>query len=129
GLLLIMVAAGAIAQPGSVFGRFYTSPLLLEFALGMLIGLAHPRLRSPAATIVVAAMVVATLVIVFVPIDRENGLLRLAVIGLPSAVLVTGALLLEARGLRLDDASALVKAGSASYAVYLSHPFALGAVE
>jgi exopolysaccharide production protein ExoZ len=127
-VLLALVVAGQIVEPTGTFGTFYTSPLLLEFGAGMLVGLAYPLLLARPVPIIwsVALMTVGTLVIVFAPVGTQ--LNRVLVIGSASTILVCGALMLEARGWKLRS-PLLLLAGAASYAVYLSHPFVVGAIQ
>jgi exopolysaccharide production protein ExoZ len=58
--LVFLVAIGLVERPQGVIGRFYTSTILLEFAVGAVIGLAHREIGLFATTPlkVVAALVV-----------------------------------------------------------------------
>ena len=128
GALAAAVLWGQIAHPASVAGAFYSSPMALEFGLGMLLGLAWPRLSSArwAAIVLGLAATVGLAFIVAAP-ALFPGAERLLVFGLPATVIVWAALVSEKAGLVLRWR--WVKAlGNASYAIYLSHFFVAQAV-
>jgi exopolysaccharide production protein ExoZ len=127
-VLASAVLWGQIAHPTGVAGAFYSSPMALEFALGMLLGLAWPRLSDarPAAIFLGLAAIVALAFILAAP-TLLPGAERLLVFGLPATVIVWAALSLEKAGLvlRWEWAKAI---GNTSYAIYLSHFFVAQAV-
>jgi exopolysaccharide production protein ExoZ len=101
----------------------YTNPIMLEFLAG--IGLAELRLRdrlpSPAMAIVLIGL--AMVGYWWPAVTRlPDGWERLLVWGLPSLLVVTGALACEAGGWVIR-APVLKVLGDASYAIYLGHPF------
>lgn len=111
--LALLVAAGIFLQPSSAAGRTYTDPLLVEFGLGVLIAISGRRLSKPAA---MAAVLLGCLGLVlretWGPVPQIAG----------AALLVLGSLSFDAR-------SRFLKAlGDASYSIYLSHLFTLGAL-
>ena len=127
-VLAAVVAWGALAPPASETLRFYATPMVLEFGLGMLLGLAWPRLRLPPAgvPIALAAAVLAFALMLAGP-SLWGGADRLFVFGLPATVIVAAGLALEREG-RAVRWRWLQVLGAASYATYLSHFFVTQAV-
>lgn len=121
--LAALVAWGQAARPSEPHLAFYTMPMVLEFGLGMLLGLAWPRLKPPpwSAWPLMAAGLLAFGLILAAP-DLWPGADRLIGFGLPATVIVAACLMLERQGraLRWRWVKAL---GAASYAIYLSHFF------
>ena len=122
-VLALLVLAGGMLEPASRVAQFYTDPILLEFLFGMLLGYLHWRFRSTAvpSSWSYAAFALAALLIVpqlFVSLDWH----RAAVWGVPAALIVLGALLLEQSG-RSHSGRFLLLIGAASYVLYLTHPF------
>ena len=125
--LVLLTLVGVVVPPEASVARFYTSPLMLEFGYGMLIGLAYQRISSrPAAAAVSATLVaIGMALVVLGPGGSED--IRFLTVGLPAAATVLGAISLEARGIRFKS-PALLLLGAASYSLYLVHIFPLGAV-
>jgi exopolysaccharide production protein ExoZ len=127
-LLALLALIGGTVPADAPVARFYTSSLMLEFGYGMLIGLAHERIGSkPPALALGAALVVIGLVLLVLG-PRDTGGLRFLTAGLPAAAVVWGAIALEARGWRITS-PALLLLGAASYSLYLTHMFPVGAIE
>lgn len=102
--------------------EFFLDPLLLEFALGVLLGHAfRTRALDRVAAFAVALGFVATLVARW---DSYGG--RVVVAGLPAALLLWIALVGERRG-SFRAPRALVELGDASYSIYLLQVFTLSA--
>jgi exopolysaccharide production protein ExoZ len=123
GVLAAAVAWGQWARPQNPVLAFYTTPMVLEFGFGMLLGLAWPylpRSRWPALALGAAAAL-AFAVILAAPGLWPDGE-RMVVFGLPAVVIVAAALALERSGLALRWAWTR-QLGNASYAIYLSHFF------
>lgn len=127
---LLPVALGAFAAcwiAREAFGgpfRFFGNPLILEFLLGA--ALTRVKMRSPALG--VAAFGVALVLLAAVALSGidgannvyglaagETSLARVAVMGMPAALIVWAALNVEVRKGVLSDL------GDASYALYLVH--------
>jgi exopolysaccharide production protein ExoZ len=122
-VLALLVAAGLLIEPASPIARFYTDPILLEFLFGMLLGYAHWRTRSSAIPLRwahVAFGLAAVLVVpqIFIATDGHRALTW----GVPAALIVLGALLLDLHG-RSHQGRFLLLVGAASYVLYLTHPF------
>lgn len=115
--LLVGIMLGCrLSGSESASATFYGDPIALEFVFGMALGHARRtgrRLgrRTAAATCVAGAALLLC----------ESELPRFVGSGLPAALLVAGALWLRPGRWRLA-----LLLGDASYAIYLSHLFALG---
>ncbi|MEO6153782.1 MAG: acyltransferase, partial [Croceibacterium sp.] len=129
-VLAAFVAVGAVFTPAGAIGQFYASPLVLEFGYGMTIGLIVPRLRPHPVAGVLAGMAIAAGIgwIVLYPQVVPVVPLRVVSIGLPAAAVVLGAIQLERQGYVWQHPGMLLL-GAASYALYLTHPFVLTALE
>ena len=127
-----LVAAGALFRPADPALRFWTSPILLDFALGAAVaqlrqgGLRWPTWARGAALLLGAALLVLEPLRVFstgVGVTVANDWPRVAAAGVPCAVILAAVVLgpdWRPRALR-----PAVVLGDASYALYLVHPFAL----
>lgn len=138
-ILASLTALGAAAEGAPYAVRVWTSPLMLEFAAGVLIGLLWTRGDALVGFLVEArlwrpclALAVATLALGAAALPGfavGGGLIepgspgatwRVVCFGLPAALLTIGALLAERRGRVLRWPLAQGQ-GDASYAVYLLH--------
>ena len=129
-----LVLAHVAFQPQNVALAYWSDPIVLEFALGMGIALAHRggvRLSNIAA-LALAAPALAILVHdpmhsaaeAFDALD-PNGFLRLFSWGAPMAALFA-AIVLRGKAPRATPAMRIAAAvGDASYALYLFHPLAI----
>lgn len=123
-MLILLAIAGTVLQPRGVAIRFYTNPILLEFLFGM--GLAYAKslydLRRVAMVWPILALVMALLLFVYAPPVGESGWYQIYSRGLPAALIVFAAVVLETRG-KVHSSSSLLLLGAASYMLYLTHPF------
>jgi exopolysaccharide production protein ExoZ len=118
-VLLGVVAAGfLLSDPAYILGA---NPMLLEFAVGVWLGRLYETRRLPGRAwgFVLAAAGVAAYAILEVT-GFINELWRPLLWGFPAALIVGGALSLEANGSMIRS-SALKTLGDASYAIYLVH--------
>ncbi|WP_342360497.1 acyltransferase [Terrarubrum flagellatum] len=115
-------------QPGPL--SFWTHPIILEFALGMVIGgLRAEGLRlGRAEAWGIAASGCACLAIANLADPDVTGALRPLVWGAPAAMIVAAAALFESPAPRTRISSVFVALGDASYALYLLHPIAIRAL-
>ncbi len=129
-ILVGLVAIGFLFPPkGSnlvePLWQTYTSPLLLEFLFGALIGVAYihwyHQVRQVSRVCIILGLGLFALG-VWQPDWTE---LRVIKWGLPSAFLVTGALGLETNQ---SGNGILMMLGNASYSTYLNHTFTLGVI-
>ena len=120
-----LVAAGVAAQAAGVSNlaiTFFTDPMQLEFALGIVAAQAvlQRKLAWPALLAIAAALV---LLIAGPPSER---LWRLLVAGIPGVVVVGVCAMADIRRpLRNAAKNWLVKLGDASYSSYLTHTFVI----
>ena len=122
-ILLTAVAAGALLRPMGTLTGFYTAPIILEFALGMALGLAIQALK-PVRWLTIASCPIAMIsfgLLIAVP-SLWPDVDRLFVFGLPAATLVGCALLMERAGVTVSS-PLLRRLGDASYSTYLTHFF------
>jgi peptidoglycan/LPS O-acetylase OafA/YrhL len=121
-----LVVGGLIFPNSSPVARFYSSPIMLEFLFGTWVGLAYLYGYRASRTASIALIVVAVVAVVsarlFYPVG-ERGWWA----GIPSALLVYGAICLEARGYAFRNRIIQLQ-GAASYALYLTHPFLVDAI-
>jgi exopolysaccharide production protein ExoZ len=121
GTLMILVGLGAVASFDGGLSFTYTSPLLLEFAAGCMIGKLYEKQLLPSgvagATIVLIGAGILALTVWYFP---ENLHQRTILWGIPSALVVFGTLSLEKLA-RRKPSRILLLLGDASYSIYLSH--------
>ncbi|MGL5138882.1 MAG: acyltransferase family protein [Beijerinckiaceae bacterium] len=122
-VLFALAAAGRFVPADWTVAWFWTRPVVVAFALGMLIGLmALDGLRPSRAVAFVLAVAAVVLLVLgrSFPAPFDD---RLIAFGLPGALLVLAALAFgELRG---PVAGGMAQLGDASFALYLLHPFAL----
>jgi exopolysaccharide production protein ExoZ len=120
GLFVGLIAVKAIAQPHeqNALLFFYTMPIMLEFAGGMALALALPRLQSLPRAVGFGLLGGGVLLMVF--FGQDFGLPREVSQGVPAMMIATGAIIAEPcfRARWLAPFHAL---GDASYALYLTH--------
>lgn len=137
GLALVVALVGGLALAGTLWRpqaapwAFWCQSIVLEFLFGVLLGWLRERGwrlgRTGAWTLALAGF---TLLAVFgyrgasEPLDPA----RVPWMGLPALALCAAATLRPNGGGQGRLARAAAAAGDASYALYLSHPFVLGAV-
>lgn len=121
--LVLAVAAGSVAGPfASAAARTYTHPMLLEFAVGMWIGVAwlHRRLQFPFVA-ALAMLVTGSALLVSRELPGPAYLAQIAGAGL----VLAGALHERFAAWHLRVWHAI---GDSSYSLYLTHVFTLGAM-
>lgn len=116
-----LVLIGQGAQPSSTIAAFYTAPIMLEFVMGMWLGVASFRRARLSRGWAGALLAVASGVLVLGSLLYPAGE-RVLWAGPPCAAIVWAAFSLEARGVALRN-RLLQSLGAASYALYLSHLF------
>ena len=136
--IVVLSITGLIVDPTNAVLKFVTSPLLLEFAIGITIGLfyRHPmqeRLKygkGIAVTAIVTGLVLMMVTIYtgfgrlnfaeVVGTDNNLALTRCIIWGIPSGIFIYGIVLLDkTRSLKVPRI--LIKLGDASYSAYLIH--------
>ncbi len=124
----LALAGMAVAPSASAPLVFWTRPIIVEFLLGILVGLVTlRRIRlggMPAMILLVGGL--GGLWIASV-LELTDTALRFVAVGLPAVAIVAG----SAMGPQLGQGTMtrlLRLGGDASYALYLSHPFVINAV-
>ena len=141
-VFVALVGAGMAARMAAPVGlsfpvRFYTDPILLEFVAGCGLGLMY--LQRPAAEaggkdarlrLLGVGLIVAGVAGFWPGATSELGVgpWRALAFGVPSLLLVAGAVVLEQSGLRTKSRWVMLF-GAASYAMYLSHMLILQTIE
>ncbi|MEQ1499076.1 MAG: acyltransferase [Novosphingobium sp.] len=124
-IIALAALAGQIAGPLPPVVGFYTSPLILCFALGMGLGLAYPRIGSGLPVISLLSFGVLQCAAMAGLLGPEAA--SFVRISFAFAV-VAVALALEQRG-KVWDWPPIQLLGAASYSLYLAHPFAAIGIE
>jgi len=125
GLLLALATLGAVVPFQSAPLRFWTDPIILEFAFGIVVGVVFLSGWRPGRTVGFCMLVVG--IALFAWLNRSGdipgGWGRALMAGLPLALVMAGALFAFPGPLpRLRLLSAV---GDASYALYLFHPMVI----
>ena len=126
--LFVIIGAEFSGLPAMV--RFWSNPIILEFAFGALIGLAcleGNRLSPVPALLLVAAGLILLQAGDWAGIEPVGGL-RPLVWGIPAAMIVAGLSLAPSEGRSDDKPSLAQRLGDASYALYLLHPLVIRAL-
>ena len=128
GVLLAIVASGAALQPANPALRFYAQPIILEFGLGLLLGVMNDRGLLPGRRWSGLLFLIGIVVICVPFASRQvEEAWRLLFWGLPAFVIVFSAVAWEVKGRFICPRIALLL-GAASYSTYLLQGFAIGAV-
>jgi len=128
GTLLILTIIGMVADfPARSVASFYTSSVMLEFAMGMAAGIFVSRAGNPGDIALSVGWVLAAAGLsAAILAPHMNDVSGLATRGIPSMALVMGVLIIEAHR-RIPHIPLLHELGNASYAIYLSHAITLSA--
>lgn len=128
GVLGALVASRYLVVPSGPITMTYTSPLLIEFIIGCLLGVMYERNALPRPTIAVFLLMIGGVLLL------SSGMLSASSIGggrfvrwgLPAFFVVIGALSLEPL-LRVWRLPTLL--GDASYSIYLTHSVVLSTLK
>lgn len=126
GVMLCLSVSGAIFRPQGAAATMATSPMLMEFLLGMGIS-ASLRGWAPKRALSLALFLIGGLALVAADIFFKPAEWRVLYFGLPASVLLVGLLGLESAW-RRQPFVPLLRLGDASYSLYLCHPFVLSFV-
>lgn len=124
GLLVGLVLVGVVFQPASASLQVWTSPLLLEFAAGLLATIVATRILGArwGLLFIAAAMVLFVAPIaVGINVDRANHWQSLALWGGPAFLLVVGVVVVERAGAWPRILRPFERLGDVSYSLYLTH--------
>lgn len=120
-----LVGLGAVFDPQGAVPATYTSPLLLEFLMGAVIGRLWLAGRMPPPVVGCALIAVAAIGFAFVGTTYIG--FNAYVLGPLAGMLLTGVLALEKTGL-IARTGAAAYLGDASYSIYLWHTMAISVV-
>ncbi len=123
-LMASIIAAGVLLHPVGAAGQFYSNAIIAEFGLGMVIAMAAPYIpQAPSKALKVLVLLLCIWSVLAVILDPQMpDAPRLLAVGLPSGLLIVGALALDRWGWTASSPF-LVAIGDASYSIYLTHPF------
>jgi len=120
-LLGCIVAFGAWLSPQVAPLQWWSDPIILEFAFGMLIALAfQAKLTLPIPASLALAAVGALAIWWFAPSQPPSGY-RVLTWGIPAAMVLAGAVLAPPRLIDGRLSAWLKRLGDASYSIYLLH--------
>lgn len=123
-VLAAFVAAGAAFSPTAPAFRFYTDSIVLEFAFGLLLGVAAQKSRLVPLPGIVALGIVG---VTGLAVAGQADFTRAIAFGIPAALIVTAVVSYEP----LRSTETLTPArllGDASYSIYIVHGMVLSAV-
>jgi exopolysaccharide production protein ExoZ len=133
GLFLLTSSLGFVFRGSPWFDSFVFSTLPIEFLYGAFLGFAYrtygEKWPSTAVGLALGLTAIATLIAIElsgVPGDVLHGRWRFLLLGVPSLMIVAGALIFETAGIACRWRLPLL-IGAASYALYLFHPIFLQA--
>jgi len=127
-MLMGVVALQLSGPPANSIIGFYSSSIMLEFALGVSLGYLFTTgisFRGPSSAFMLFAGLIG-LVVGTLPSLAE--LPRLVTVGIPACLFVAGAVFLE-RSHNVSEIAVPKLLGDASYSIYLSHGAVLSAFE
>lgn len=125
-IIVAIAISGAIIQPENVVLKFYSAPIILQFALGMILALAYiSGIIIPAAIAWVLMILSAAFMALYphLEVGFHNAWLLPA-----TGAFVASVISLERHGWGIKNKFVLLL-GAASYALYLFHPFATAAAD
>jgi exopolysaccharide production protein ExoZ len=128
-LLLILSAIPFLVTISSTPLAFWCNPIVLEFLLGMWLAqskLRGGRLRPWTAILIVIVGLAAMIALKALDIPGHYWNWRPLWMGLPAFLICAGAILVDDTGGAGIVRRAAILGGDSSYALYLSHPFAIG---
>ena len=126
-VLCVLAILGSLFPVGNALVEVYTSPILLEFAAGVILAALMLRLqRVPYWLGLTAAAIGLLLLVVNYRLIVEAGIGRVLILGIPAMLIVAGGLVIEPL-LARKPSRLLLLFGDASYSLYLTHPVAISA--
>lgn len=125
-LLLLGVIIGSLWQPHSAIFSVVTSPLLLEFLMGCVLGVLYKQSFSVNYRTWYILLFVGVACFVLTGI-YSAGWPQVLVWGVPSAIIVASSVSLE-KSRKISFYPLFINLGNSSYSTYLSHAFTVNAV-
>ncbi|MCP3472127.1 acyltransferase [Bradyrhizobium sp. CCGUVB1N3] len=126
-LSVALVVMGWLAPPRGAVPAFYENSIVIEFCLGLLLGVAATRGMLTGRPLLGWLSILIGIALFGLYVHTGAYGPRLVHFGVPAFFLVTGILLLECAGYKLG-ARPLLFVGDASYSIYLFHTFAIAVV-
>ncbi|MEM9229607.1 MAG: acyltransferase [Pseudomonadota bacterium] len=118
---IVLTCHGLEARTQIFALRAWASPMMFEFVLGLMVWAVLPENASPRLKLVLAGLVLFGF-----GFAALTGSMRLIEAGLPAALVLWGLLRF---GSQVQLPPGLTLLGDASYALYLTHPFVIRAIE
>lgn len=126
--LVGFVAFGQFFGPQGVILHFFSEPIILEFAAGIVIGLLFTNnIKLPRATLWALPLLAAILLVFGWAASSQLNIDRVWFFGIPAAMLVAG-LTLPYGASNIGIGKTWRRIGDSSYALYLSHVFVIAAL-
>ncbi|MEZ5875697.1 MAG: acyltransferase [Hyphomicrobiales bacterium] len=123
GMLLIMpILAVFVDFTGSAAGEFYSNDIVLEFMFGMLLAPLFLNGYLDRVGVLGGATLVTAGFVGLCIGGHHLDQVRVLIFGIPAALIVAGALSIEATR-RVEKAQPFLLLGDASYSIYLAHMF------
>jgi len=123
---LLSVLAGAVLKPQTALGQMLTSNLLLEFVGGIVIAYAWRQGLMLSARAALLTSILGA-VLLFVALGWGRAFDEAFKFGVPSLLLLAGAVGLEAKGAYRFRSRPMLALGDWSYAIYLTHLYSIAA--
>ncbi len=124
-----IVLAGLLLQPENPQLRFWSDPIMLEFAAGVGLGWAYLNGVRLNFARFWGLMYWGLLILAFAPaFTREMEIWRVVYYGIPAFIIVLACVLTKDVD-RRPIPPVLVQLGASSYTLYLTHPFVLGGLK
>jgi exopolysaccharide production protein ExoZ len=128
GMLLALCGARYLTKFGGIYAQFYSSTIMLEFGLGMIVGcLCSKKILLPRLSIIPVCLVCGAVLVVSISFHLDFYEPRFIIFGIPAAILVYAAVSFERRG-RISHWRWPHLLGDSSYSLYITHAIILSAV-
>lgn len=122
GAIVLLVGVGILRPSSTVVMQFFTKPIMLEFAAGMVIGHLYPLLpQSRRAALIALPLLPVAVVALIISAMMPSALALVSASACATSLLIL-ALILERGGITVRHGLPLLL-GDASYSLYLTHPF------
>ncbi len=127
--IVLIVLAGLLLQPANAQLKFWSDPIMLEFAAGVGLGWVYLKGYRIAHQRFWGLMYWGLLILAFAPaFTEEREIWRVVFYGIPALIIMVACTLTEGLD-RRPLPNFLISLGASSYALYLTHPFVLGVLK
>lgn len=125
--IVALVAAGRLLSFEAVALAYWTHPIILEFAIGVILGWLYLfGVRLSSAAFIPGVVAGVTLLALAPRLAHDMDPLRVVYFGLPGTIIVGTCVLAGSEAVSKYVPRWLSAMGDSSYSLYLFHPFALG---